>query len=497
MFMLNVRENEMAFVDEANLAGVAPGQGADMVGFAQLDSNAAARTASDKLRETVSVLDFGGVPNSHVDSTTVFENAIASLGAHGGTIEIPAGNWWINLKINRSNIKLRGQGGVGEESGGNKWPCIRPYATGAGTATLRISDQTRENRRIKLENLVISGDNGAGNQADKALWIDGGTYNLVTRDVDLQDGLHTLHIEPGGGQSIAGMMLKDLCIRNDLKDPDARAIYVRRYDDPHPGVVYAPGDPYGYTTQIHIAAKVNLWPDGLGRWLEVDGTGSTGLVVHFHQTYVDDGPKRGILMHGLEVIECFGGLQLDPGAEAAIVVKRMDMVSDPSRFLRGFIEGVGGQLIELADNSRLAFPEEPGLIAYQPRLQRPFLGDVGYFSTLADPYDKSIYYDFQTAVGPMRWNGCPHRWTDASDASDGSGTSGAMQTLGGISAAKNILSGGFVGALHGLKVNGLQVIAARQATVTLASASTMDKDVEARAAIADLIARLQAHGLIA
>jgi len=201
-------------------------------------------------------------------------------------------------------------------------------------------------------------------------------------------------------------------------------------------------------------------------------------------------------MHGLETLECLGGLQLDPGASNSVVIKRMDMTADPSRYIRGFVEGVGNQKIELSNNSLISFPNEPGLISYQPRLQQPFLGDLGYFSRLAAPYDTSIYYDFASATGPMRWNGCAHLWTNSSDATDGSATSGAIRTAGGISAAKNIHSGAFMGSLSGFKVNGVQVLAARQAAVTTPSGGTT-VDTQARTAVNTLIARLQSHGLIA
>lgn len=67
----------MAFVDQADLASTAPGKGADMVGFQQLGTGASARTVSDKLREGVSIRDFGAVGDGVTNDTPALLAALA------------------------------------------------------------------------------------------------------------------------------------------------------------------------------------------------------------------------------------------------------------------------------------------------------------------------------------------------------------------------------------------------------------------------------------
>lgn len=333
----------------------------------------------------VNVKDFGAVGDGSTDNTAAFNACLTALGSNGGVIFFPIGDWRGNFLVNQNNITLVGEGGVGETD----TTCLRPYLTGTGTYTLKFGNETQYVRKCGLRDIVISGDDGAGNMADEALWLAGGTLNFWARGLDIMDGLHSLHIEPGGTYPATQLKFSQVAIRNDVNLSTARAIYVRKY-----------ADATGYVTDLQFhQLKVNN--TGNGYWLEMDGTGSTGLVVNFSQTYVDHQATTGGILFtgGLETIEADGGLQLDPGALGTVILTRADTNKDPTRGLRGHILGIGGQKMKLSDASEITFPTEPGLIAYEPLLRRAFTISPIYWGWAGDPYQTSVYEDMTGVTG--------------------------------------------------------------------------------------------------
>lgn len=75
----------------ADLASTATGKGAALVRVKQSGLGSTARTVEDKLRETVSVKDFGAVGDGVTNDTPAIQAAIDSLGAAGGTVFIDNG----------------------------------------------------------------------------------------------------------------------------------------------------------------------------------------------------------------------------------------------------------------------------------------------------------------------------------------------------------------------------------------------------------------------
>ena len=83
--------------------------------FAASGTGAVTRTLDAKIRETVSVTDFGAVADwngtTGTDNTAFFTAAVNALGANGGgTLLIPPGEYKGNLLINHSNIVVSGYG---------------------------------------------------------------------------------------------------------------------------------------------------------------------------------------------------------------------------------------------------------------------------------------------------------------------------------------------------------------------------------------------------
>jgi hypothetical protein len=75
----------------ATTTALAAATGSTLVGFIQSGTGAEPRDVQAKLRETVSVKDFGAVGNGVADDTPAIQAAIDSLGALGGTVIIPNG----------------------------------------------------------------------------------------------------------------------------------------------------------------------------------------------------------------------------------------------------------------------------------------------------------------------------------------------------------------------------------------------------------------------
>ena len=84
--------------------------GSSLVGFIQSGTGSIARTSQDKMREQVSVLDFGADPTGAVDSTTAVQAAINSLSA-GGAVVFPSGDYKITtVYVQNDRVNLVGTG---------------------------------------------------------------------------------------------------------------------------------------------------------------------------------------------------------------------------------------------------------------------------------------------------------------------------------------------------------------------------------------------------
>jgi hypothetical protein len=185
-------------------------------------------------------------------------------------------------------------------------------------------------------------------------------------------------------------------------------------------------------------------------------------------------------------------LQLDPGTLGAVILQVDGMTHDPARYILGMLRH-GGQKMLFGDGATIDLPGEASTFTYNQRLQSPFLGDVAYFTSRAFPYRTTVYYDFETENGPMRWHGTQHRFTDTTDAGADL-RSGSVQAFGGIAAVKSIRAGGAIHAVTGYFVNGKQVLGPRQSKITVANGGKV-VDGEARATLASILAVLRAHGL--
>jgi hypothetical protein len=86
--------------------------GASRVGFIASGAGAVARTVQSKLRDTISVIDYGAVPDGVTDCTAAFQSAIDALPAYGGAIYAPAGRYKVTstLTITDKCVSFYGDG---------------------------------------------------------------------------------------------------------------------------------------------------------------------------------------------------------------------------------------------------------------------------------------------------------------------------------------------------------------------------------------------------
>jgi hypothetical protein len=92
------------------LADLFAGGGSSLVGFLQSGAGAVSRTVQDRLRDTVSIKDFGAVGDGVTDDRAAIAAAVA--GARGRRIVFPKGNYLINTDggtITLEEVELVGE----------------------------------------------------------------------------------------------------------------------------------------------------------------------------------------------------------------------------------------------------------------------------------------------------------------------------------------------------------------------------------------------------
>jgi len=145
----------------ASSSALAASSGSSLVGFIQSGSGAVATTVQAKLRESVSVLDFGADPTGVADSTSAFTAAIATGAA---IINMPAGTFKISstLTISRQ-VQLIGSG-AGEVDGtaGTSTTTINYTGTGVAISLIGANVNGIDNMHLSDFHIVgtVSSDGG-------------------------------------------------------------------------------------------------------------------------------------------------------------------------------------------------------------------------------------------------------------------------------------------------------------------------------------------------
>jgi hypothetical protein len=152
--------------------------------FVQSGAGTVERTVQAKLRETVSVKDFGAVGDGVMDDTAAIQSAINATSFTGARLYIPAGDWLINNSIElKDNTFIYGDG----------------YATkliysGNGYAMHNPNKLTTTASRVCGENFAIFSANGNGLDTEglfeftfEAIYLIGNTSSVGSGTI----GVHT------------------------------------------------------------------------------------------------------------------------------------------------------------------------------------------------------------------------------------------------------------------------------------------------------------------
>ena len=135
VFDLTTGELEISSITQTQVASAvaaayAAGSTADAVTFLQEGTGATSRSVQAKLRESVSVMDFGAVGDGVTDDSAAIQAAIDAVGA-GGRVFFPAGTYGISSPINMKTQRNL----VGVGASGSIIKALATYAPSVPTIT--------------------------------------------------------------------------------------------------------------------------------------------------------------------------------------------------------------------------------------------------------------------------------------------------------------------------------------------------------------------------
>ena len=178
------------------------GNDASTITFTPAGGNAVETNVQAKLRERLSVLDYGAAGDGATDDTTAIQNAINYLTANGGgTLFFPAGTYLFNVTI-KSYVTIQGEGKAVTK--------FTPYTD----APVFTTDATVNTTEIGFEKFRIAGDvtktssDGIVLKASHTSqrYVD----NVHIRDADIQNcGRYGLHLYGDNSTSFVQNFLAD------------------------------------------------------------------------------------------------------------------------------------------------------------------------------------------------------------------------------------------------------------------------------------------------
>lgn len=194
----------------SDLASTASGLGSQLVGFKA--AGGTARTVQAKLRDTVSVLDFGAVGDGVADDVVAIQSAIDAVAdAGGGTVYLPAGIYSVGpSQLNEtvysgaSGVLAGARGCIVSRAGvniigdGPQLTQIKPTSASL-TAILMLDIRNLEYRGFTVDSGWVAADAGHGFFTQLAASnVDPDVINVTFRDIEVRNvGSYGIGLQDG------------------------------------------------------------------------------------------------------------------------------------------------------------------------------------------------------------------------------------------------------------------------------------------------------------
>ena len=154
------------------VSDTAASSGSSLVGFLQSGAGAVATTVQTKLRESVSVKDFGAVGDGVTDDTAAVQAAITYVGIAGGDVLFPPGTYLCASLSLLANVRLLGK---------NKSATLKSSITTAFNAFITVDGVSN----VCFENLTIDINLGVGTDGFGVVAILHKTTSVAANDLSI------------------------------------------------------------------------------------------------------------------------------------------------------------------------------------------------------------------------------------------------------------------------------------------------------------------------
>lgn len=154
--------------------------------FVQSGSGAVARTASSKMRESISVKDFGAVGNGITDDTDAVQAAITA--AYGGSLYVPEGVYLVTAVTAIDSIYIYGEGTLKQkpDSGTSQMLLLSGSSKNFSFYGLRF-DGNQQGQTVKTGRTLSYGGIGTANEVsslvvDNCTFVNGCSVDIFVRN---------------------------------------------------------------------------------------------------------------------------------------------------------------------------------------------------------------------------------------------------------------------------------------------------------------------------
>ena len=173
--------------------------GSSLVGFIQSGTGATYRTVQSKLRDTVSVKDFGAVGDGVADDTAAFAAAIAA--STGEIILDPTQTYAVNLVITKRGTRINGRSGDNLSVAGAPIKNLIPHDP--TKPVIQIGNDNSYVGGVTIENLSIWSRSPSGTHGQIGLYLAGGAYGNTVRNVQIGSSFSVHNLKLSGGATYA------------------------------------------------------------------------------------------------------------------------------------------------------------------------------------------------------------------------------------------------------------------------------------------------------